>query len=445
MSCKVIELNDRAISVGDERGVYFRSPGFVLADGSEILLGETAEQRARLMPTKSYNKYWHELNLEPISHGNNFRHHADIAFAHLQHVAEAADLDSDVIVAVPGSFSRQQLSIFLGLVQHSPFNVKGVVDSALAASLAAARAQNILYVDMQLHQIVITRLNVDSSHVQSESSIQIPGVGSQDLIEGMMQIATGRFIQQCRFNPQHNAESEQQLYNELPSWLANADDGNLIMELNAGDLVHTAKMPLGNLVENLNGDYKRIISQINAMTEGHGTQLLMSQSLAELPGFKDCLPSSLDIVIVEQDALIDACLEHQEQIISDASGIALRNRLPVSSANSIATNTLPDFSAPTHLLHNHRALPLQQVRIENHQTLNGNASLPNVLALSIAELPKKLGAFSQRAEEVFFDSGKLTYLHNGTSTTGECKVALGDTIQFQGSQDVLKFIKVQDV
>ena len=36
MSVKIIELNDRAVHVGDETGVILQSPGFALADGSSI-------------------------------------------------------------------------------------------------------------------------------------------------------------------------------------------------------------------------------------------------------------------------------------------------------------------------------------------------------------------------------------------------------------------------
>ena len=58
MSLKVIELNDYAIKVGDETGIIVQSPGFALASGKELELGESAEQQARLQPTNSYNKYW---------------------------------------------------------------------------------------------------------------------------------------------------------------------------------------------------------------------------------------------------------------------------------------------------------------------------------------------------------------------------------------------------
>ena len=48
MSVKIIELNDRAVHVGDETGVILQSPGFALAEGSSIVLGEAAERQARL-------------------------------------------------------------------------------------------------------------------------------------------------------------------------------------------------------------------------------------------------------------------------------------------------------------------------------------------------------------------------------------------------------------
>ena len=51
MSLKIIELNDIGITVGDETSVITRSPGFALAAGNSLELGEAAEQQARLQPT----------------------------------------------------------------------------------------------------------------------------------------------------------------------------------------------------------------------------------------------------------------------------------------------------------------------------------------------------------------------------------------------------------
>ena len=87
MSLKIIELNDIGITVGDETGVITRSPGFALAAGNSLELGEAAEQQARLQPTNSYNKYWHELSMEPLSHSRGIRHFADIAYAQLLHLS----------------------------------------------------------------------------------------------------------------------------------------------------------------------------------------------------------------------------------------------------------------------------------------------------------------------------------------------------------------------
>ena len=87
MSLKVIELNDNSLRVGDESGILVESPGFALAVDKQLQLGDVAKQQARIHPASSYNKYLHELSLDPISHVIGIRHFADIAYAHLLHLA----------------------------------------------------------------------------------------------------------------------------------------------------------------------------------------------------------------------------------------------------------------------------------------------------------------------------------------------------------------------
>ena len=461
MSLKVIELNDRALAVGDETGVLLQSPGFALVDGTNLILGQQAEQQARLLPTCSFSKYWHELNLESINHVRGFRHHADLAFAHLCQLAEEAGLDGEVIMAVPGCFSRQQLSILLGLVQHCPFRLTAMVDSALLATLAMAaenRAGSFLFADLQLHQVVITRLRLLDYRLEAREAVQIPGVGSQNFANQMMQLASGMFIQQCRFDPQHNAESEQQLYNRLPAWLRQAEqDSNLIMELAAGESVHSAKMPMDSLKSALSGHHARIGKQIAAMrNDDNDSQLILSPALADLPGFRESLDGIADPCIGGRDSVIMAGLQLQERIAIDEEGISLVRSLPVDAPTaaipstagvqdrpeSVASCTTGKAGNPTHVLIGHRALPTNRLRLRNSNVLNGSSNTAEVLALSNASLPELVGTIEHQDDGIYIDTGELAYWLNDSMTSGQHRLAVGDRIRFDGGNEVLTMIEV---
>lgn len=443
MSLKVVELNDRAITVSDDGGILLQSPGFALVEGDTVHVGESAQQLARLYPNQSYNKYWQELNLEPISHGNNFRHYADIAYAHLLDLAESAGLDGDVILAVPGNFTRQQLAIVLGLCQQCPFKVVGVVDSAVAAVSLLEPPRTTIYADIQLHQVVLTRVSLNGNSLEAGTTIQIPGVGSQSFMDRMMRMATDMFIQQCRFNPQHNATSEQQLYNALPDWLTEVDDGNLILELKAGDTLHTAKMPRDSLVASLSGHFQKINEQIMALAQGHGAKLLITPALASLPGFQASV--GLPCEVGAREAIHDACLQHRREIESETGAMQLVKSLLAPEFDAEGTAAVSDADQPTHVLCRNRAVPLGGVELVNLAAMNGRSAGASALQLTIEGLPARLGRLKFANGRALFDSGEQEYTLNGESARGEKELRLGDQIRFQGSDDELVLIRVDGV
>lgn len=453
MSLKVIELNDNAIRVGDESGIILQSPGFALAVGDELELGDSAQQQARIHPTNSYNKYWHELSLDPISHGNGIRHQADIAYAHLLHLAKLGEIDADVIFAVPGNFTRAQLAILLGLAKQSPFNPVGVVDSALAAALSTDHHDSVICADIQLHQVVLTKLVTENNQLKTDSLIQVPGVGSQNFMSLMMQLATGLFIQQCRFNPQHDAESEQQLYNALPHWLRQ-DDSNkssLILELKTPSAVHTAKMPRESLLNNLSGHYKNIGQQIAALAAGTDVQLLLSGELAKLPGFIASLASYDKLKVLQAEAVSAGCLDYRQQIIHPEDAIQLVNSLPAkrpvgqeAASEATGSGRVESEQLPTHALFNNRAIVIDSIEIQNKERLNGNALATNCIRLSQAGLPAQLGRISKQNEEVYLDSGTQEFLLNQKPVRGKQRLKLGDHVQFGANSEAIKLIQVHN-
>lgn len=435
---RIIELNDRAIQVGDESGIFITSPGFALVEDKLVELGEQAEKQARLKPTSSYNKYWQQLSLDPLPRGMPFRHYADIAHAHLSHLAETGQIESDVIFAVPASYSRDQLSILLGLARHSPLNPVGLVDSALAASLAVARARTVIYADLQLHQVVLTRLRHADEQLQTESVIQIPGVGSQSFMDLMMQIATRQFIEQCRFNPQHNAESEQQLYNALPAWLKQDQvDENLLLELNSGGNTYNAKMPRESLVSSLGGHYGQIRRQIETLAGDHAPQLILSRALGDLPGLRAAM-SGYDVVIVEPESVTQTCLEYRQLISGGEQGLQRVTALPSNYSEAVAITARGH--RPTHILHGHRALPLGNLQIRNGKRVNGHGT--GEISIEAQGLPEQLGRIRREQDGIYLDSGEQEFFINAEKRRGRHKLELGDTIQFSAGGDSLSVIEV---
>ena len=159
MTLRVLEFNDAGIRVSDDSGVLLSSPGYALVNGKRIEFGEHARKQSRLNPLNCYNQFWHKLNLDPFARPvAHYRHNADIAFSHLQDLAAATELKGDVLLAVPGSFSRQQLAILLGLIKQCSFRAVGIVDAGLAAAIDQTHSDSVIHADLQLHQVVLSKL-----------------------------------------------------------------------------------------------------------------------------------------------------------------------------------------------------------------------------------------------------------------------------------------------
>ena len=65
------------------------SPGVSIPEKKRLVVGNFAASRAHLFPLQVMNRFWDQLNTEPLK--QKYRHaqnHAEIACAHLSHIWE---------------------------------------------------------------------------------------------------------------------------------------------------------------------------------------------------------------------------------------------------------------------------------------------------------------------------------------------------------------------
>lgn len=378
MTLHVLEFNDVGIRVSDETGVLLSSPGYALINGKRIEFGEHARKQSRLNPLNCYNQFWHKLSLDPFARPlAHYRHNADIAFSHLQDLAAVTEVKGDVLLAVPGSFSRQQLAILLGLIKQCSFRAVGIIDLSLAAALDQTHSHSVIHVDLQLHQVVLSKLTRQGGELVRESVVQVPGTGWANLSDSLLQLMNGAFIQQARFNTQHNAESEQMLLDGLPGWLRDdsqsvvkghggvelgADDEearrNLLISLRHNNSVHQARLPRSSLHTRLQPFYQKIQQQLTLLDPEGGSRLLVSDRLRHLPGFSDEFShQSRRLSTLAEDAVGAACLRYHEALRSAPEAVHFITRLRPLGAHFAKPHTAP-VPEPTHVLTGHRARPL---------------------------------------------------------------------------------------
>ena len=371
MSTAIIELNDSGILCHAPGHVEATpsSPGYALLQNHGVLTGEQALQQAWLQPQQSFNQYWYQLSLSPLSRSNQHaRHHADLAYAQLQQLYADAGQPQQVIFAMPSNTTAEHLGILLGLVKASPFNAAGLVDAAVAAASQSGLKGKLLHADIQLHTTVLSTLN-STEQVQRQTASQYPDIPLKGIHDTWAQFIADRFIREYRYDPLHTAAGEQQLHDRLPGWIKQFNTQSEIeAELSAPQGDFHLRLQRSEFIAANQRRWQRLAE---ALAGTPYDSLLLSHRLSSLPGVLDSLEAAGhdNIVTLAADATLAACLAQGEAIAgavdNNKAEAQLRFITALPALSSFGEKQGPALKSQkqgtaSHLLWGHRAYALGQ-------------------------------------------------------------------------------------
>jgi hypothetical protein len=230
MSLIGLELNDSGILAGggnpprllDLDGQVQESPGFALPQKKGLLVGKTAERKAHLFPRQILNRFWDQLNTEPLEQAGKYspQNHAEIVYRHLSFIWQQLQSHGDpIVMAVPSFYEREHLGLILGIAQELDMPVKGFVPLSLAASSHVSPEKMLMYLDIHLHRIEVIYLE-QGEHLTLRDSATTAEKGLLHLYREWVDMIAREFVRSTRFDPFHQAASEQELYDRLPGILS---------------------------------------------------------------------------------------------------------------------------------------------------------------------------------------------------------------------------------
>jgi hypothetical protein len=368
MSLAALELNDQSLLLQAGDGAVHAQPGFARLTAAGIVCGEEARAVAWREPQHSYNQYWSLLNQAPLVARQKWaRHHGDIAFAQLRQLWTQAGTPPELLLLAPGSLSDAQLSLLLGMASALPCQVTAIIDSALAACLEAPRPT--LFVDLQLHQTVLSLCRPEADRMQLEDQEVYPELGLLQLHNTVARHISNLLIDSSRYDPLHASDSEQLIYDQLPHWLAQLcwkSEVSASIETGQGALPFILRQDLvRRLLE------ERVASMQSFCRRHAGSDLLLAHGSALLAGLTGVFA---DAAVATRGLACELALAHAPALLAESPGLQRLRSAP----QALVADAPPQHNGrlATHVLHGHHALPLNtplSIRLDNGQLKLANA------------------------------------------------------------------------
>jgi hypothetical protein len=208
------------------------SPGYVYYDGERYICGRQAENRSRVYPRFVSDNCWDQLSLRvsDIKVEGKSPFYSELAFHHLQHIFKRIHQEGPVdkvVIALPGGFiagdgEEEKVGLVLGMIRHLKIPLAGMVDMAAASLVGHTRSgewRTPVAMHLDVHQRATTATvfkagaSVERVHLAS-----IP-VGYAQVYHEITPKLANRFLSLTAFDVTHDAETEQQFYNQVKTLL----------------------------------------------------------------------------------------------------------------------------------------------------------------------------------------------------------------------------------
>jgi hypothetical protein len=428
LSIAVFNINDAGIQLTVDSELVRTSPGIAVLNNNCLLTGEEASKNVKLLPRWTNNRFWSQLNTNPLPNGTEqVRHHADIAFAHLEDLWLPVSKEvSNVIVIVPGYYLNTDLGLLLGMAHECGMPVQGVVDQSVIAASNLPLRSNVIHLDVHLHSFTLTQIS--NRGILARKSVKtILETGLSTLLDRWANIIASQFIQTTRFDPMHNADTEQQLFNLLPGWIRNLPDSNThSFSIKARDVEHSVAISRESLLKACTPLYPQIVQAIRSeIVADEPASLLLSHRLQGFPGLKESLKlvANLEIIDLPEEKANDSAATHSTSIIGNGGAVSHVVQLgsgDVAAPPKQETNT----SGATHILWRHQAMAIGK-------------ALPIDADLSAGPRYSNDPAFTlyARNDQIMIECGATgTIKINGAVVDPDRPLKPGDKIELAGDQ-----------
>jgi hypothetical protein len=352
------------------------SPGFALLQKKELLVGKAAEKKARLFPRQILTRFWDRLNAEPLDQTGKHtpQNHAEIAYRHLALIwQQLQTLGEEIIVAVPSYYGREQLGLLLGIAQELGMPVRGFMPLTLAAASHVCPEKMLLHLDIHLHRIEVTYLE-QGEYLASRDSATTNEKGLIHLYKEWVDAVAQEFVRTTRFDPLHQAASEQKLYDRLPGMLSHFQhNSSILFEIVAAGTPYTITLERDLIIQRAEPIYREFVRLIKRMLNKRGegqksVALQLSHRLTRLPGCRQMLATIKNTQIVELDrgaaAIRGPKIWHELAVQHNSEGISFFTSRPWPRQQKTDEHWPLEAKAtqalPTHLLHRDIAYPITE-------------------------------------------------------------------------------------
>lgn len=356
-----LEINDVGLVLVRDGVVVAEEPGCAMLDGRTVETGSAALRRARLKPLYAETRHWQDLGTaalpRPMPAAATY---ADVAYAQLAALAAGLPAEArDTLLAVPGWYSREQLAVLLGVAREAGFEVSGLVDAGLAAAALEPVPESTVQLELATHQSVLTVLDHGGELRRSGCEL-LPRYGWMALQQDWLDLVAAAFVRRTRFDPLHEAASEQRLWDALPGWLETlAREPAVTIEASAAGETLAVELSREDFAAAAAPTYDAVLHALQRMRPARGPlQLRLSHRWAGLPGFAERLASLRDceVLPLPRGAAALGALAYERVLRRDPGAIVLVQRLPVplragTAASVVAATAVPEEARPTHLVY----------------------------------------------------------------------------------------------
>jgi hypothetical protein len=421
----VIQLDDRAVAFARDGHVLSSAPSAVWDGSTGEPAGTNAWNALRRHPTATSTRHLGTLLSQPTA---SDRIIALVAAELVRRLAAQPPAPEErVWMATPARASEHGLSAMLAIARNLSLPVDGFIDAAIAAVAALGLERSAIVLEIGMHATAATYIDHDGAQVRRRRTAISQRGGLIAFYQGWLELVSTTMVKRTRFDPLHDAATEQSLFDSLGAWARDAAATGAVNAVLSKETerfeVTLTRDQFAQAGQGLHREIMRLLHELRPA--GSPVALVVPCVIDNLPGFADELEQFAGCELIGIPDGFAAAVTSRLDLPARASSdpVRLLRRLPVMMSeqkvdigdvrHDILGSQAGRKVAPSHLLFDGKVYALAPEPL-----VIGRAPVgPRTISLS-----EGLAGISRRHCTLAAESGEVILLDHsnfGTYVNGE--------------------------